>query len=65
MIGLRAEDVQQPRLERERRSAAEIAEHLGVSVRTVEGDWTHARTWLKRELAGEPPRPPSAGKANE
>ena len=30
---------------------AEVAEHLGVSVRTVEGDWTHARAWLKRELA--------------
>jgi RNA polymerase sigma factor (TIGR02999 family) len=31
----------------------EIAEHLAVSVRTVEGDWTHARAWLKRELSGE------------
>ena len=30
----------------------EIAEHLGVSKRTVEGDWTHARVWLKREVAG-------------
>jgi RNA polymerase sigma-70 factor (ECF subfamily) len=29
----------------------EIAEHLGVSVRTVEGEWTHARAWLRRELA--------------
>ena len=29
---------------------SEIAEHLGVSVRTVEGDWTHARAWLRREL---------------
>ena len=28
-----------------------IAEHLGVSVRTVESDWTHARAWLKRELS--------------
>jgi len=33
-------------------SSPEIAEHLGVSVRTVEGDWTHARAWLKRELSG-------------
>lgn len=33
-------------------SSAEVAEHLGVSARTVEGDWTHARAWLKRELAG-------------
>jgi RNA polymerase sigma factor (TIGR02999 family) len=30
---------------------AEVAEHLGVSIRTIEGDWTHARAWLKRELA--------------
>jgi RNA polymerase sigma factor (TIGR02999 family) len=28
----------------------EIAEHLGMSLRTVEGDWTFARAWLKREL---------------
>lgn len=35
-------------------STAEVAEHLGVSVRTVEGDWTHARTWLKREVIGSP-----------
>jgi RNA polymerase sigma factor (TIGR02999 family) len=32
-------------------SSPEVAEHLGVSVRTVEGDWTHARAWLRRELA--------------
>lgn len=31
--------------------SAETADLLGVSKRTVEGDWTHARTWLKRELA--------------
>ncbi len=30
---------------------AEVAEALGVSKRTVEGHWTHARAWLKRELA--------------
>src|SRR3954462_11416215 len=34
-------------------SSPEIAEHLGVSVRTVEGEWTHARAWLKRELSGD------------
>jgi RNA polymerase sigma factor (TIGR02999 family) len=31
-------------------SVPEVAEHLGVSVRTVESDWTHARAWLRREL---------------
>ena len=35
-------------------SSPEVAEHLGVSVRTVEGDWAHAKAWLKRELAGGP-----------
>jgi len=34
-------------------SNPEVAEHLGLSVRTVEGEWTHARAWLKRELSGE------------
>ena len=34
-------------------SAPEVAEHLNVSLRTVEADWTHARAWLRRELAGE------------
>jgi len=34
-------------------SVPEVAEHLGVSPRTVENDWTHARAWLKRELAGQ------------
>ena len=29
----------------------DVAHILGVSPRTVEGDWTHARAWLKRELA--------------
>ena len=29
---------------------AEIAEALEVSKRTAEGDWTHAKAWLKREL---------------
>src|SRR4029453_16779464 len=36
-------------------SSAEVAEHLGISVRTVEGDWTHARAWLKRELGSRQP----------
>ena len=31
-------------------SVPEVAEHLGVSVSTVEGKWTHARAWLRREL---------------
>ena len=34
-------------------SVPEVAEHLGLSVRTVESDWTHARAWLKRELSGK------------
>jgi RNA polymerase sigma factor (sigma-70 family) len=29
----------------------EIAHLLGVSKRKVEGDWTHARAWLKSRLA--------------
>src|ERR1044071_5155972 len=28
-------------------SNGEIAEHLGVSVRTIEGEWAPARAWLK------------------
>jgi RNA polymerase sigma factor (TIGR02999 family) len=35
-------------------SSPEVAEHMGLSLRTVESDWTHARAWLKRELAGQP-----------
>lgn len=34
---------------------AEVAEILKVSKRTVEGHWTHARAWLKRELAAGDP----------
>jgi len=34
-------------------SSREVAEHLELSLRTVEGDWAHARAWLKRELSGE------------
>ena len=37
-------------------STPEVAEHLGVSARTVEGDWTHARAWLRRELARDTDR---------
>jgi RNA polymerase sigma-70 factor, ECF subfamily len=33
-------------------SAPEVATHLGISLRTVEADWTHARAWLKREISG-------------
>jgi len=38
-------------------TTSEIAEVLGVSNRTVEGDWMHARAWLRRELS----RPGGAG----
>ena len=31
---------------------AEIAGVLGVSTRTVEGDWKHARAWLRVKLGG-------------
>lgn len=34
-------------------SNPEVAEHLKISLRSVEGDWTYAKAWLKRELAGE------------
>jgi RNA polymerase sigma factor (TIGR02999 family) len=35
---------------------SEVAEVLGVSKRTVEDDWVHARAWLKHELSkGETP----------
>ena len=33
-------------------SDVETARALGVSERTVRGDWTLARAWLHRELAG-------------
>lgn len=33
----------------------EIAEVLGVAVRTVKGDWSMARAWLKGELASKRP----------
>ena len=31
----------------------EVAEALGVSKRTVEGDWTMARAWLRKQLSDE------------
>ena len=30
----------------------EVADNLGVSRRTVEADWTHARAWLRRRIEG-------------
>lgn len=33
---------------------AEIAEVLGISLRTAERDWTFARTWLRRALVVDP-----------
>ena len=32
---------------------SEVAEVLGVSKRTVEDDWVHARAWLKHEISQE------------
>lgn len=34
----------------------EVAELLEVSKRKIEGDWTHARAWLKQYLAGHAPK---------
>ena len=31
-------------------TVAEVADILGVSVRTVEAEWTMAKAWLKRQL---------------
>lgn len=31
-------------------TSEEVAMHLGVSLRTVEADWSMARTWLKQQL---------------
>jgi RNA polymerase sigma factor (TIGR02999 family) len=33
-------------------SVPDVAEHLQLSLRTVENDWTFAKAWLKRELSG-------------
>ena len=35
----------------------EAAAHLGVSARTVDGDWAVARMWLARELTTQSPPP--------
>ena len=35
-------------------SVEEVALILGHSKRTIEGDWTMARAWLRRRLAGDP-----------
>ena len=36
-------------------TVAEVAEVVGVSTRTVEGDWHHARAWLQVEITrGDP-----------
>jgi RNA polymerase sigma-70 factor (ECF subfamily) len=34
-------------------STPEVAEFLELSERTVESDWTFAKAWLKREVAGK------------
>ncbi len=34
-------------------STAEVAETLGLSDRSVEREWAHAKAWLRRELGGE------------
>jgi DNA-directed RNA polymerase specialized sigma24 family protein len=34
-------------------SEEEIAEHLGVSVRTVRRDWSVARAWLFKRMRDE------------
>lgn len=33
-------------------SVPDVAEHMGLSARSVERMWTHARAWLSRELSG-------------
>ena len=39
-------------------SVEEVAEALGVSKRTVEGEWTHAKAWLRAELGATSQSPP-------
>jgi RNA polymerase sigma factor (TIGR02999 family) len=36
-------------------TVAEVAEQLGVSAATVEGDWRLARAWLRQRLRGSEP----------
>lgn len=38
-------------------TVAETAAHLGVSARTVDGDWAVAKMWLARELSTAPSAP--------
>jgi len=38
-------------------TVSEVAASLSLSKRTVEGDWTHAKVWLQRELERSRPRP--------
>jgi len=46
-------------------SMEEIAEVLGVSKRTVEGDWTHAKAWLRVQMGrGSEQRPRRDPRAN-
>jgi RNA polymerase sigma factor (TIGR02999 family) len=33
-------------------SSSEVAEYLGISLRSVEYEWSHARAWLNHELTG-------------
>ncbi len=40
-------------------SMPQIAQALGVSLRTVEGDWAFARAWLRRELMPAPEPAPA------
>jgi RNA polymerase sigma factor (TIGR02999 family) len=37
-------------------TVSEVAEVLNVSKRTVEGEWTMVRAWLRRELSAPPPQ---------
>ena len=41
-------------------SNPEVAEHMGLSLRTIESEWTHAKAWLKRELSGQKQDPEPA-----
>jgi RNA polymerase sigma factor (TIGR02999 family) len=36
-------------------SMPQVAQALGIPLRTAERNWTYARTWLHRALAAEPP----------
>jgi len=55
LLKLEREDARQARIVELRffggLTVEEVAEVLGVSKRTVEGDWTMLRAWLRRELS--------------